>query len=76
MILPYEIKLPTTKMCYVVWYRAGKRHEQLINTPSSCKWLQEIMFGRYQVGYSEIRAVESVDEVSLLYNFGRNWGNS
>jgi hypothetical protein len=31
------------------------------------------MFARYQVGYSEIRAVESVDPLALLRAFGTNW---
>jgi hypothetical protein len=76
MILQYEFKLPDTKMCLVVWYRNGKRHEQLINTPQTCKGLQQIMFARYQVGYSEIRAIESVDPTQLLRNFGTNWGRA
>lgn len=81
MILPYEIKLPETKTCVVVWHRNGKRHEQTINTPTSCKGLQEIMFARYQVGYSEIRAVKvdpncvvaDVSTINLRSLFVNDW---
>lgn len=73
MLLPHEFKLPETKTCLVIWYRNGKRNETLLNTPSGCKGLQQIMLARHHVGYSEIRAVEAVDPTALIRNFGANW---
>ena len=53
-----NFKLPTTKMCIVVWYRNGEKHEQLINTPANNDCLVDTMLMKYHVGYSEIRAVK------------------
>lgn len=84
MLIPHEFKLPATKTCLVIWYRNDKRHEQVINTPTTCKGLQQIMFARYQVGYSEIRAVEAdpdgvltdVSSINLnsLFSGTNHWG--
>ena len=60
-----HFKLPTTKMCIVVWYRDGVKHEQLINTPANNDRLVDTML-KYKVGYSEIRAVLSVEADELL----------
>ena len=49
-----HFKLPTTKMCIVVWYRDGEKHEQLMNTPANNDRLVESML-KHKVGYSEIR---------------------
>jgi hypothetical protein len=72
MLIPHEFKLPTTKTCVIVWERNGKRNEQLINTPRTCKGLQEIMLALYHVGYSEIKYIMSVDPTALVRNFGVN----
>ena len=65
-----NFKLPTTKMCIVVWYRNGEKHEQLINTPANNDRLVEVMLS-HTVGYSEIRAVMAVDPDKLIGDFGR-----
>jgi len=65
-----NFKLPTTKMCIVVWYRNGEKHEQLINTPANNDRLVEVMLS-HKVGYSEIRAVLSIDPDKLIGDFGR-----
>jgi len=65
-----NFKLPTTKMCIVVWYRNGEKHEQLINTPANNDRLVEVMLS-HKVGYSEIRAVMAVDPDKLIGDFGR-----
>ena len=65
-----NFKLPTTKMCVVVWYRDGKKNEQLIDTPANNDRLVEVML-KHKVGYSEIRAVKSVNPDNLIGDFGR-----
>ena len=62
--------LPTTKLCTVIWYRNGEKHEQLINTPANNDRLVEVMLS-HKVGYSEIRAVKSVEPNGLIGDFGR-----
>jgi hypothetical protein len=58
--------LPTTKMSVVVWYRNGKKSEQLIETPRSNTSLFDLMLMKHHVGYSEIRAVKPVNVTELL----------
>jgi hypothetical protein len=67
-----NFKLPTTKMCIVVWYRDDVKHEQLIDTPANNDRLVDTMLMKYHVGYSEIRAVKSVEPAEFLGGFGRN----
>ena len=62
--------LPTTKTCIVIWYRDGMKHEELIDTPANNDRLVEVMLKR-RVGFSEIRAVKSVNPDELIGNFGR-----
>jgi hypothetical protein len=65
MITP-SFKLPKTKMSLVVWFRNGKRNENLIETPVSCSRLANVMFDNYRVGPSEIRAVKAVEPSQLI----------
>jgi hypothetical protein len=65
MITP-SFKLPKTRMTVVVWYRNGKRNEQLIETPVSCSRLAGVMFEQYRVGPSEIRALKAVEPGLLI----------
>lgn len=58
--------LPQTKMCVVVWYRNGKKSEQLIDTPRTNAALFDLMLMRHHVGYSEIRALKPVEPTALL----------
>jgi aspartate carbamoyltransferase catalytic subunit len=58
--------LPQTKMCVVVWYRNGKKNETLIDTPRTNAGLFDLMLMRHHVGYSEIRAIKSVEPTALL----------
>ena len=60
-----KFKLPNTKLCTVVWYRDGVKHEQLIETPANKDRLVDMML-KHKVGYSEIRAVKSVEAGELL----------
>ena len=53
-------------MCVVIWYRNGKKNEQLMDTPGSSDKLIDLMLMRHHVGWSEIRAVQSVDVRELL----------
>lgn len=59
-----NFKLPTTKLCIVVWYRNGIKHETLINTPSTNEMLVTTMF-QHRVGASELRAVKEVNPLDL-----------
>lgn len=59
-------KLPETKMCVVIWYRDGERHEQLMDTPTTSAKLIDLMLMQHHVGWSEIRGVQSVDIRELL----------
>ena len=59
-------KLPESKMCVVIWYRNGEKHEQLMDTPGSSNALIDLMLMKHHVGWSEIRAVQSVDVRELL----------
>jgi hypothetical protein len=69
-----NFKLPTTKMCIVVWYRDGKMNETLIDTPFNNTALIDTMLMKHHVGYSELRAVKSVDpKAAIIRNFGRNF---
>jgi hypothetical protein len=61
-----HFKLPKTKMCIVVWYRDGKAHEQLIDTPANNDILVNTMLMKYHVGFSEIRAVKTIEANELL----------
>lgn len=65
MIKP-TFALPSTVMCVVVWYRDGKKNEQLIDTPKTSSGLCDLMLMRYHVGFSEIRAVKAVNVADLL----------
>jgi hypothetical protein len=65
MITP-QFKLPKTRMSVVVWYRNGKRTENLIQTPATCLQLANTMFESFKVGPSEIRAVKSVEPMQLI----------
>ena len=58
--------LPNTKMCIVIWYRNGKKHEQLIDTPANNDILVNTMLMKYHVGFSEIRAIKSVEGDEML----------
>jgi hypothetical protein len=60
--------LPQTKTCVVVWYRDGKKNEQLMDTPRSSSSLIDLMLLNHHVGYSEIRAVKSVEPTELFGN--------
>lgn len=73
MIKP-TFTLPITKLCTVVWYRNGEKHEQLIDTPRSSNGLIDIMLLKHRVGFSEIRAVKSVDTKELLNSIGSHIG--
>ena len=64
--------LPTTKLCTVIWYRDGVKHETLIDTPANNEYLVYVMLTQHHVGFSEIRAVISVDPRQLIKGFGRN----
>jgi hypothetical protein len=58
--------LPNTKMCVVVWYRDGKKMEDiLIETPKSNNDLRNTMLMNHRVGFSEIRALKAVDTNDL-----------
>ncbi len=59
-------------MCVVVWYRDNKKNETLITTPRTNSDLRNEMLMQHRVGFSEIRAVKSVDGASLTnqINFG------
>ena len=65
MIKPHFI-LPATATCIVVWYRNGKKSEQLMDTPRSNSSLFDLMLMQHHVGFSEIRAVKAVDTTSLV----------
>lgn len=64
-MLATNFKLPTTKLCTVVWYRNGTKGEVLMPTPANNNQLVQIMF-EHRVGRSEIRAVKPVDPTSLI----------
>jgi len=64
--------LPTTKFCVVIWYRNGEKHETLMETPFNNTALTDTMLMKHHVGFSEIRAVKSVEPTQLLGGFGRN----
>ena len=61
-----QFVLPSTKLSIVVWYRDGKKNEQLLPTPASNDILINIMLRNYKVGFSEIRAVKSVETSGLI----------
>lgn len=62
-ILPF--KLPSTKLCTVVWSRNGKTQEELIPTPRNTQDLGMVMLAK-KVGASEIRAVKPVDTSEII----------
>ncbi len=58
--------LPTTKMCVVVYNNQnGNNQEVLMDTPKTNDALFAAMLAR-KVGYSQIRAVKSVEATELL----------
>ena len=57
--------LPATKLCVVVWYRNGKRSENLIPTPASNAALTNVMLANKE-GRSEIRAIKPVHPGHLI----------
>ena len=61
-----NFKLPKTRMTVVVWNRKGEQHEQLIETPATCKRLADYMFEQFKVGPSEIRALKAVEPGLLI----------
>ncbi len=63
--------LPKTSMCVVVWYRDGKKNETLIPTPRTNSDLRNDMLMKHRVGFSEIRAIKSVDGNDLANSIGR-----
>jgi hypothetical protein len=65
----HKFKLPDTKLCIVVWYRDGKKNEQLLDTPANNKILREVML-KHRVGWSEIRAIKSVEASGLIGQCG------
>ena len=65
MIKPNFI-LPKTKMCVVVSYRNDQKNETLIETPKSNNDLRNTMLMKHRVGFSEIRAVKSVEATELF----------
>jgi hypothetical protein len=58
--------LPKTKMCIVIWYRNGEKHEQLMETPPNNEMLVYRMLMNYHVGFSEIRGIKSVESSGLI----------
>ena len=64
-------KLPSTKMCVVVWYRDGVKHETLMDTPFNSNDLIDKMLMDHHVGYSEIRTVLSVDPKEWVSKLGQ-----
>jgi len=58
--------LPQTKTCVVVWYRNNIKCETYIDTPRTNSALFDLMLIRHHVGWSEIRALKSVDPRTLL----------
>jgi len=65
--------IPNTKSIIVVWYRDGKKNEQLIPTPANINSLYDTML-KYRVGRSEIRAVKAVKADDLAQAIiGNRW---
>jgi len=62
--------LPKSTSCIVVWYRNGKKNETLIPTPATNDGLRNVML-QHKVGYSEIRAVKSVDGNDIAWAMTR-----
>ena len=67
-----RLVLPTTKFSIVIWYRDNVKHETLIETPFNNTALTDTMLMKHHVGFSEIRAIVSVDPRQLIKGFGRN----
>ena len=65
--------IPSTPMTTVIWYRDGKKNKTLIDTPSNNEMLVHTMLMKHRVGFSEIRALQSVDTKELLGGFRRNF---
>ena len=63
--------LPTTKLCVVIWYRNGEKHETLMDTPFNNAALTDTMLMKHHVGFSEIRAVLSVDPQEWVSKLGQ-----
>jgi hypothetical protein len=64
-----KFNLPTTKMCVVVYNDNGSQKEVLVNTPVNNDALFSVML-THKVGYSQIRAVKSLDATELLGKMG------
>ena len=65
-----NFKLPNTRLCIVLTIKDNKRKEHLMSTPPSNDMLRQRMLEK-QIGYSEIRAVKSVDGGQLVEKMGR-----
>ena len=63
-----KFNLPKTKMCVVVFKKDDKIQELLLDTPLSNESLFATMLG-HKVGYSQIRAVKSVEPTELFNTF-------
>lgn len=66
-----NFRLPNTKFSVVIWHRGGKLNKVIMPTPPNNEALRSEML-RHKVGYSEIRAVQSVDPNTLAGSMFRN----
>jgi len=65
-----NFKLPNTRLCVVLTIKDNERKEHLIPTPPSNDMLRQRMLEK-KIGFSEIRAVKSVDGGQLAEKMGR-----
>ncbi len=65
-----NFKLPNTRLCLVVWFRNNRTHETILETPYTNEQLRQRMLEQ-KVGFSELRAVKSVDGDSLAQQMTR-----
>jgi len=65
-----NFSLPNTRLCIVLTIKDNKRTEHLIPTPPNNDVLRQRMLEK-KIGYSEIKAVKSVDGDSLADKMSR-----
>jgi len=69
-----KFRIPQTDSVIVRWFRKGVGFtETLIDRPANNEMLRITMLG-HKVGYSEIRAVKSVDGTDLQQAITNNFG--
>lgn len=62
--------LPNTRLCIVLTIKDNNRTEHLIPTPPSNDMLRQRMLEK-KIGFSDIKAVKSVDGDSIATQMGR-----